>query len=74
MKQWAGLLIAAALMAGCAAPRKNQQMADWYSKEDSLRQAYKTCMTQNNKDASKCQQQRSDLYNQMEWNLLEQSD
>lgn len=67
------VLLLAALIAGCATPKRPSN-PDWYAKEHALRQAYKDCLKKAGGDRSQCKQQKSALTEQMEWDLLEESD
>jgi 4-alpha-glucanotransferase len=71
--RYVSLLAVLAVVSGCATSSKNPQADAYYAKENALRKAYKDCLARNGKDASKCAKEKDALYEQMEWNLMQES-
>ncbi len=68
-----GIIAALVLVSGCATSAKNTNKDDYYAKENSLRKAYKDCVAREGKGSDKCKTQKDQLWEQMEWNLLDES-
>lgn len=73
MYRFAGLIMASILVAGCATTSRSANSPEdpGEAKENALKKAYKDCVAKEGKTAANCKKIKDDLYEQMEWNLLD---
>lgn len=75
MNRFAGLAMVLVFVSGCATASKGSatQQDPGVAKENALKQAYKSCIAKEGKTSANCNKIKDQLYEQMEWDLLDEA-